>query len=249
MREHYRSKLILSLLIVLLVSLFPMVSPVRIFSPTVPSNNVKMYFDSVFSQFRKYNKTFTYYVDEWNYGEVYASWKIYCEVLKYNSNPRYVMVYIEHWKARWNGCSAKEIRFVIKLYWSGTYKDYYVVYHEQYKPSEGKYDDRTFTTFTVGIDNLNLSVTENLSPGNYYQVEVEKGACWIMWEHTRTVWGSLLSKNIFTSMGKLKWIVIFDSQNKSATLNMYIEIQVGPPYDLYSSTYVWHWTNIYTYTP
>ena len=150
------------------------------------------------------------------------------------------MVRVKLYKAVWDGQGATETYCFMKIYWTGPGKDNYHVFDGQYYPSDGKYSDKEFTTFKVGL------ITVNFTSPAHYVIKVDHGSGWISWTHSRTFWGSLYRKSIFTSEGYLVWTFIFNSENKSAILNVYCEIGVGIPYN---SIFTWNWTNIGTYNP
>jgi len=249
MKEPTRCRLALLTIMLLLVS-------ITIFSTTVPEKasadsggssiiDIKN-FDSVFYKYLYHSERYhRFVVNKMIYST--AEWKVYCEVYNFIENPRYLAIYVEHWKATWSGdFTGKETHIVIKFYWSD---NNYHVYDGQYEPHDGGYSD-SWETYTIGIEvggatggltfKLSLKYSSDLFA---YKVYVDHEYGYIQWEHERTWWGQLKDKNIFTSAGKLVWSCIFNSEWKTGSLNIHDEIKAE------GETRSWDWTNIGTYNP
>ena len=176
----------------------------------------------------------------WKIIEGNATWTVKCEVYKYGTDPRYLIVHVKLYKAEWTEQSARETYCFMKIYWTGPNKDNYHIFDGQYYPYSGKYCNNEFVTLKFGL------LTVDFSSPAHYLIKVDHYYGWITWTHELTFWGNFYRKSIFTSEGYLAWTVIFISENKSATLNVYFEIGVGVSYN---SIFTWNWTNIGTYNP
>ncbi len=244
MRESNKGRIALLILTLMLVSLLSLtVTPETVSSQTDEPEVSVTEFDRMFYEIKYYQKFFINMIT-WKMGR--AEWKVYCEVYKFRNDPNYLAIFLEHWKATWKGDPAKEIKCVIKPYWSGTYKNHYMVVDSNYEP-EGFWKDGGTTTFTITFRKGIVQFSLGVQSGSQYKIVVDFGYGWMQWTHTRTFWGQFWGKNIFTSLGYLKWSAIIGTDGYSSTLNLYVEIKLGNPYNGQTST--WTWENIYTYNP
>lgn len=246
MKEPTRCRLA-SLTITLLlmsITIFSTAVPEKVSADSGGSNIIGIaIFDSVFYKYLYHSERYRRLV---GLGEIIfstAQWKVYCEAYKCKENPRYLAIYVEHWKATWNGdFTGKETHIIIKFYWSDSS---YHVYDRQYEPSDGSYSD-SWETYTVSIEAGYLTFKVSLKYSSTlfaYKVYVDHGYGYIQWEHERTWWGQLKGKNIFTSAEKLVWSCIFNSEWKTGSLNIHDEIKAE------GEIRSWDWTNIGTYNP
>lgn len=241
-RGYNNERLVFLIIVTILTSitLFQIGIPERVVVAEAGPNYDVEYFDSAFYKYLSHSES--YRVDSiWKT----STWEAYCEVFKYVGNSRYLAVYMEHLKGT-SGAFIRETHITIKFYWSD---NSYHIYDGQYKPPDGSFNDKMeqySVSYSTGY--LIFSVSLHYATLFYpYKVKVYHYNGYIKWDHGLTIYGLLKGKNIFTSAGKLRWGFIFNSERKSATLNIWVSIEVVAVYGY--DTRSWTWKNIGTYNP